>query len=67
MFLNIKRTRSQIMNHMKYIYKSQEFFINDKFNHHMFNAFKKKLNNQFSHNFLRNMMFNQIKQNITLL
>jgi hypothetical protein len=32
MFPNIKRTRSQIMNHMKYIYtkKSQEYFINDK-------------------------------------
>jgi hypothetical protein len=32
MFPNIKRTRSQIMNHMKYIYtkKSQEHFINDK-------------------------------------
>jgi hypothetical protein len=36
MFPNIKRTRSQIMNHMKYIYiyiytkKSQEFSINDK-------------------------------------
>ncbi len=32
MFPNIKRTRSQIMNHMKYIYskKSQECFINDK-------------------------------------
>jgi hypothetical protein len=33
MFPNIKRTRSQIMNHMKYIYiykKSQQFFINDK-------------------------------------
>jgi len=32
MFPNIKRTQSQIMNHMKYIYtkKSQEYFINDK-------------------------------------
>jgi hypothetical protein len=32
MFPNIKITRSQIMNHMKYIYtkKSQEYFINDK-------------------------------------
>jgi hypothetical protein len=32
MFQNIKKTRSQIMNHMKYIYakKSQESFINDK-------------------------------------
>jgi hypothetical protein len=38
MFPNIKKTRSQIMNHMKYIYiyihthtkKSQENFINDK-------------------------------------
>ncbi len=40
MFSNIKKTRSQIMNHMKYIYiyiyihthtkKSQEIFINDK-------------------------------------
>jgi hypothetical protein len=33
MFSNIKKTRSQIMNHMKYIYtkNSQEYFINDKF------------------------------------
>jgi hypothetical protein len=40
MFPNIKRTRSQIMNHMKYIYtqKSQEYYINDKFNCNMFNA-----------------------------
>jgi hypothetical protein len=32
MFQNIKRTKSQIMDHMKYIYakKSQESFINDK-------------------------------------
>ncbi len=32
MFPNIKRTKSQIMNHMKHIYtkKSQESFINDK-------------------------------------
>jgi hypothetical protein len=32
MFPNIKITRSQIMNHMKYIYtkKSNEFSINDK-------------------------------------
>ncbi len=32
MFLNIKKTRSRIMNNMKYIYtkKSQESFINDK-------------------------------------
>jgi hypothetical protein len=32
MFLNIKRKRSQIVNHMKYIYikKSQEYFISDK-------------------------------------
>jgi len=32
MFPNIKKTRSQIMNHMKYIYtkKSQIFFINEK-------------------------------------
>ncbi len=32
MFSNIKKTSSQIMNHMKYIYakKSQESFINDK-------------------------------------
>jgi hypothetical protein len=32
MFSNIKRTRSQIMNHMKYIYtkKPQKYFINDK-------------------------------------
>ncbi len=32
MFPNIKRTRSQIMDHMKYLYteKSQERFINDK-------------------------------------
>jgi hypothetical protein len=32
MFPNIKRTISQIMNHMKYIFtkKSQDFFINDK-------------------------------------
>jgi hypothetical protein len=30
MFPNIKRTRSQIMNHMKYIYILQFFFINDK-------------------------------------
>ncbi len=40
MFPNILKTRSQIMNHMKYIYiyiyiytkKSQESFIDDKFN-----------------------------------
>jgi hypothetical protein len=33
MFPNIKKTKSQIMNHMKSIYtkKSKEFFINDKF------------------------------------
>jgi len=30
MLSNIKRTKSQIMNHMIYIYKSQESFINDK-------------------------------------
>ncbi len=31
----------------------------------MFNAFKKKLKDQFSHNnFLQNMMFNQIKHTI---
>ncbi len=32
MFSNIKRTRSQIMNQMKYIYtkKPQKHFINDK-------------------------------------
>jgi hypothetical protein len=32
MFRNIKITRLQTMNHMKYIYikKSQEYFINDK-------------------------------------
>jgi hypothetical protein len=32
MFQNIKRTKSQIMDHMKYMYvkKSQESFINDK-------------------------------------
>jgi hypothetical protein len=32
MFPNIKKPRSQIMNHMKYIYtkKSQKSFINDK-------------------------------------
>jgi hypothetical protein len=32
MFPNIKRTKSKITNHMKYVYtkKSQEFFINDK-------------------------------------
>jgi uncharacterized protein YqkB len=32
MFPNIKKTRSQIMNHMKCIYikKSKEIFINDK-------------------------------------
>jgi hypothetical protein len=32
MFPNIKKTKSQIMNHMKCIYtkKSQEIFINDK-------------------------------------
>jgi hypothetical protein len=32
MFSNVKRTRSQIMDHMKYKYtkKSQEYFINDK-------------------------------------
>ncbi len=33
MFPNIKRTRSQNMNHMEYVYtkKSQEYLINDKF------------------------------------
>jgi hypothetical protein len=32
MFPNIKKTKSQITNHMKYVYtkKSQDFFINDK-------------------------------------
>jgi hypothetical protein len=32
MFPSIKRTRSQIMNHKKYIYtkKSQKYFIDDK-------------------------------------
>jgi len=32
MFPNIKRTKSQFMNHMKYIYtkKPQKYFINDK-------------------------------------
>jgi hypothetical protein len=32
MFPDIKKTRSQIMNHMKYIYtrKQQKYFINDK-------------------------------------
>ncbi len=41
MFPSIKRTRSQIMNHMKHIYTKN---LNDlpkiiKFNHHILNAF----------------------------
>jgi hypothetical protein len=56
MFPNIKRIKSQTMNHMKYIYDKNHKNISEmtKFNHRM-------LKNQFPHNFLQNMMFNQIK------
>ncbi len=59
MFPNIKRTRSQTMNHMKciYIYKSQEYFINDKIQSSYVQCILEEIKEQFSHNFLQNMMF----------
>jgi hypothetical protein len=59
MFPNIKRTKFQFMNHMIYI--SQEFFIIDKIQSLYVQCTLEEINNQFPHNFLQNMMFNQMK------
>jgi hypothetical protein len=64
MFPNIKRKKSKIMDHMKYIYikKSQTYFINDKVQSSYVQCTLKEVKNQLSHNnFLQNMMFNKIK------